>query len=193
MARRIKHRPNFPTVAIVGEGKVEKIYFEQLRLHESIDFAVKPNLPKNSSIEAIVDRGFDLLKAEFDTVFCVFDMDKILRDKTIYQQYQKLKKAHEKKVRLIFIENNPCIEYWFLLHFEDSTRYFNTDAQLLSQLRKYIPDYNKSVQYLNRKGIYKLLKAQQAQAREYASKPTREGDKVSGSAMYQILDHLGVP
>lgn len=135
MARRIKHRPNYPTVAIVGEGKVEKTYFEQLWQHESIDYTVKSYLPKNSSIEAIVDRGVDLLKAEFDTVFCVFDMDKIYRDSSIYRKYWGLK-AEFQHDRLIFIENNPCIEYWFLLHFEDSTRHFDTDAQLLSQLRK---------------------------------------------------------
>jgi len=191
MARRIKHRPNFPTVAIVGEGKVEKAYFEQLRQNENIDFAVKPNLPKNSSIEAIVNKGRELFNAEYDTVFCVFDMDKIFRDPKILQKYAELK-AKFQRDNFIFIENNPCIEYWFLLHFEDSTRHFDTDAQLLAQLRKHIPDYSKSVQYLNRKGIFKLLKPNQYQAREYARKPTREGVKVSGSAMYQILDHIGV-
>lgn len=190
MARKIRHRPDYPTVAVVGEGEVERVYFHQLKQVEHIRFTVKPNLPKNSSIKAIVDKGLELLDAEFDTVFCVFDMDKIFRDKTIYQQYQKLKKAHQKKDRLIFIENNPCIEHWFLLHFEQTERHFDNDTQLLNQLRNHITDYEKTVKYLTRKGIYKLLKPHQQLARERAKQLKKKGHDISSSDMYKILDHL---
>lgn len=192
MPRKIDHRPDYPTIAIVGEGEVEKTYFLQLRDAENIRFTLKPNLPKSSSIEAIVNKGVELLDKEFDTVFCVFDMDKIYRDPNIRRKYKEIKARHQSK-RLIFIETNPCIEYWFLLHFEHTTRHFDTDAQLLAQLKNHIPDYAKSIQYLNRKSIYKLLKEQQPMARSRAKKQRKKGHNISSSDMYKILDHLGVP
>ena len=191
MARKIRHRPDYPTVAVVGEGEVERVYFHQLKQVEHIRFTVKPNLPKNSSIKAIVDKGLELLDAEFDTVFCVFDMDKVFRDPNIRQKYVEIKTKHQND-RFIFIENNPCIEYWFLLHYEQSARHFHTDAQLINQLKNHVSDYEKNVKYLTRKGIYKLLKPHQPLARERAKQLKKKGHDISSSDIYKILDYLGV-
>jgi hypothetical protein len=40
------------------------------------------------------------------------------------------------------------IEYWFLLHFENTNRHFKDAASTEQELRKHIPDYEKKIRFL---------------------------------------------
>jgi hypothetical protein len=59
------------------------------------------------------------------------------------------------------IVNNPCLEYWFLLHFKQTSKYYETYAILEKLLKKYLPDYDKSEKYYknSRQDIYQRLKS----------------------------------
>ncbi|MBP9134766.1 MAG: RloB domain-containing protein [Saprospiraceae bacterium] len=45
---------------------------------------------------------------------------------------------------VVVIVNNPCLEFWFLLHFEKTSKYFNTCSSAETQLKKYLPNYEKT-------------------------------------------------
>ena len=72
------------------------------------------------------------------------------RQKTIYGWMKNI----------LVIINNPCLEYWFILHFRKTTRFFQDYAALLPELRK-IPDlsqYDKcETYYNNHPDIYERL------------------------------------
>jgi len=192
MARHFKAKKLKPAIAVIGEGITEQIYFAQLRQYERLDFALKPSHPKNSSIKEIVKKANDLLKKEFDWVFCVFDMDKISRNRTIRKEYNTLRRESQGK-NIQFIENDPCIEFWFLLHFQRTTREFNTCEQLETLLKQHIPDYEKTKKYLIAKNIYAHLKPRQDNACKNAAYTVEHSTPASSkSEIYLILDYLNI-
>ncbi|MFW5758931.1 MAG: RloB domain-containing protein [Bacteroidota bacterium] len=96
VGRQTKKRKLYPAIAIVGEGITESIYFTQLRQQEDIQFTVKPDYGKNSSMESIIEKALDFLQKEFDVVFCVIDMDEMNHNPTLKIKYEKLKKKAPK-------------------------------------------------------------------------------------------------
>ena len=44
-----------------------------------------------------------------------------------------------------FIVSNPTFEIWFLLHFKYTTKAYLNGNAVISELKKYIPDYKKSM------------------------------------------------
>ncbi|WP_394801476.1 RloB domain-containing protein [Belliella filtrata] len=66
-------------------------------------------------------------------------------------------KKHE---NVIVIINNPCLEFWFLLHFENSSKFFDTCAKAETKLKQYLKDYEKTQKYFTKQDsdIYLKLK-----------------------------------
>jgi len=71
----------------------------------------------------------------------------------------KLKMAMRQKKKIQVIETNPCIEFWFLLHFLQtlSTKCYENYEAVVKDLRRYLPDYEKSKQYLSKEKLYREL------------------------------------
>ncbi|RLD79307.1 MAG: RloB domain-containing protein [Bacteroidetes bacterium] len=154
MARRRKRLINSRlTIAVLGEGITEREYFKSLKKHSYLPFKFKPEIPKHSDIQSIVNKAKGL-KESFDVVFCIIDLDRILANPKEKQRYCELKLKNK---GLIFIENNPCFEIWFLLHFEFSTRAYYSCNALIKILKKNIPDYIKSENYLSKKDMFYFL------------------------------------
>ena len=61
--------------------------------------------------------------------------------------------------RVMFVETNPCTEFWFLLHFLPTVVYrrYESYEQLLPELQKYMPGYEKTKRYFIRTNLYKYL------------------------------------
>jgi hypothetical protein len=189
--RQMMKRKLYPAIAIIGEGITESIYFSQMRQQEDMQFTVKPDYGKNSGIESIIAKAIDLLDKEFDTVFCVIDMDEMHRDQKLMEKYEKLKKEHGSE-QLVFIETNPCTEFWFLLHYEYTTKLFHNYRQLETLLKKHIPGYKKTEKFLAGNNIYNYLKPKQTNARNNAQKIPLANSGSSHSDIYKILDYLGI-
>lgn len=178
MARKIKKGKIDKTVyAVVGEGETEQFYFRELKQANSLMQAVdiKPELPNgkgNSSIYHIEKKAQELLGMGYDKVYCIIDMD-IERDNTLKQKYRNFKKQFMRKYsdRVVFIENKPCLEYWFYLHFRTGGN-FPDCSSTIKQLKKYIPNYEKAKTI--RKDYKDYLQAKEATAIQNA-KATNTG------------------
>ena len=61
--------------------------------------------------------------------------------------------------KVMFVETNPCTEFWFLLHFLPNVvcRRYESYEQLLPELQKYMPGYEKTKRYFIRTNLYKFL------------------------------------
>lgn len=145
------------SVAIIGEGETEWFYFERLRTHKRYHFQLKPTFPKHSSWQSLFQEAQKCKTEEFDTVIVLIDMD-VIYNAPKQDKYQKEKKRIQKKgIRVI--ETNPCIEFWFLLHFLQtlSTKCYENYEAVVKDLRRYLPDYEKSKKYLNKEKLYRAL------------------------------------
>jgi hypothetical protein len=151
-------KPTNKRIAIVGDGQTEKIYFDKLKEVEGLrNVSLKPDLPKSiGSYKGVFDKADSLYTEGYDEVYCLIDMDKVLSDNTL-AKYLTDKKRIEKKGIIVF-ENNPCIEFWFLLHYVRTTKPFANCESVEKELQKYLPNYAKNQQYLVQSNIYKTLK-----------------------------------
>lgn len=153
---------NTRTILIVCEGqKTEIDYFEKLKtviIDNLIGIKVIPVTSTSGpqalkilqSAEAENKSLEDNLGNKADITYCVFDEDDA---KNISQQtYQNIKDAIEqaKDKNYHIILTNPCLEYWFLLHYtEYSTAIEKQDAKskgkvTVELLKQYTPDYEKN-------------------------------------------------
>jgi len=76
----------------------------------------------------------------YDEVWCVFDVD----DHPSIPDAKQM--ARDNGIELAI--SNPCIELWLLLHFRESPG-MKRAHQLLPMLKRYIPNYDKHVDYSN--------------------------------------------
>jgi hypothetical protein len=108
-------------------------------------------------------------------VFWIIDFDVIASEtksakvgsKTTLQSFLEYKKTiAEKYKNIVIIVNNPCLEFWLLLHFEKTSKYFDTCEGAEKQLKRYLKDYEKKQKYYTNQDndIYLRLKPNLAEA-----------------------------
>lgn len=149
--RKRAKRSAYDMVLIVCEGeKTEPNYFKKLidDLRLNTANVVIPNNVGGSSPSVIVDFALKEYRKEkeYDRVFCVFDKD---RHTTYNNALDKIRRARLGKGHTIeAITSVPCFEYWLLLHFDYTTKHFDTGsgsicANVIVELKKYISTYAK--------------------------------------------------
>ena len=183
------------SIAIIGEGETEWWYFETLRISCRYKFKVAPDFPQHSDIPHMAKLAADYVKRETDYVVCLVDMDRLLRLPKEMATYQQLKKSSSRNV--IWIETNPCTEFWFLLHFlpQLSTKHYETYEDVLPDLQRYMPGYEKTARYFRKNNLYKYLTehGDMQRAIGYAEDLTRLSeatpeDKLAYSQMHLVFE-----
>ena len=163
MARKTNNKNPKKIVAVIGEGITEWHYFNDLKQIEKYSFQLKPELPKHSDVNAVVNKALELRENGYDKILCLFDLDRIISNRIEKAKYLKFKKKYhhsksKRKGNIIFYDTMPCIEYWFLLHFEQySTKIYPSYESLKTVLSKYLNDYDKSDKYFKKVKIYQTL------------------------------------
>jgi hypothetical protein len=159
-----------PAFALVVDGETEVWYLQMLKRNErEIRISIKPEIPHKKSIEDQYNLVCELLNKEFTKVFWIVDFDTLLKEENEVPKGKKssLKNFEEYRNYLfenyknvVIIINNPCIEFWFLLHFEKTTKYFITCSNAETQLKKYLPNYDKTQKFFTKQNddIYLKLK-----------------------------------
>lgn len=171
MARECKTRKSNSAIAIIVDGQDEKWYVNKVKEKYPCDalksIKVKPELPQKKKVQKLFDFAKNKLKEGYTYVILIFDMEEPLKNveeynkfKELYDKYlcardNKLKGGQKSKYGwmndLLLIVNNPCLEYWYLLHYHKTTKYYADYASLSSDLRK-IPElaqYDKTKTYYN--------------------------------------------
>lgn len=168
-SKKISNKIN-PSIAIVVDGKTEVWYLQMLKRNErDIRVSIKPEIPNKKSIEEQYNLVCDLLNREFTKVFWIIDFDTVIKEENELPKGKKspIKTFDEYRASLIdnysnvvVIVNNPCLEFWFLLHFETTSKYFNTCSSAELQLKKYLKNYEKTQKFFTKQNddIYLKLK-----------------------------------
>ena len=184
------------SLAIFGEGITEWYYIESLRIARRYPFTMRPSIPQHADIKHMLAQAKKCLDEGYDEVICLMDMDRLNTHPVEMQIYLKAKNQTAFR-RVTFVETDPCTEYWFLLHFVErlSARRFADYAAVEAELRKHIPNYSKSENYLRKIRLYDFLAehGDLNKALTLARKSSdlhNQGNENSYSQMYKLFDKL---
>jgi hypothetical protein len=159
MGRPIKKQPARRTVAIVGDGETERIYFSDVKdTDRPANLSIFPDYPRKiGSYAGVLERAIQL-KNNYDDVYALIDMDKVIQDRQKDVYYGD--KAKAESAGVIVLENNPCFEMWLLLHFVKTAKLFKNCSEVVVQLKKTgrIPGYSKSERFLSSARLYGKFK-----------------------------------
>lgn len=156
--KRSKPCQTKPTYAVVVDGETEQWYIHVLKQNNSHLEGIRlyPTIPQRKKLEDQYQEVLSNVK-DSDKVIWIIDYDVI--DKERREARKGTKTAHAKLKeyihtlkenyadKVVVIVNNPCLEFWFLLHFEGTNKYYRTYNNLISQLKKHLPNYEKKRSY----------------------------------------------
>lgn len=162
-----------PTIAFVVEGKTEMWYLQMLKKNEerqhNVRINIKPEIPQKKRLKEQYELVCDLAK-EHKTVFWILDFDVVLKETSEHRKggkkpldefleyRERLQKKKYENVRIVV--NNPCFEYWFLLHYVRTQRRYRNCSGVIKELEKKLHGYEKTEKYFKNKSkdIYSRLK-----------------------------------
>lgn len=162
ISKKLKQRR--PSIAFVVDGYTEIWYLQMLCRNEPhVRINIKPEIPSHKSMYQQYRLVKELHHREYNKIFWIVDFDTIVKEhKEAKPGVNRLKEFNCYRNRLkkldnvVVIVNNPCLEFWFLLHFENNHTYYPKYSDL--HIHRYLPDYRKSRGYFVNKDIYARLK-----------------------------------
>lgn len=156
--------------AVVVDGKTEKWYLEMLKYNEpDILFNITDRIPKNKDIDEQYKlvRNLSKKEEEYDKVFWIVDLDVLLKEEreknnstSSLQKFLNYYKNLSKQKKIVVIVNNPCLEYWFLLHFQKTNKVFTACTNAEKEVSQKLKGYEKTEKFFKKSNndIYKQLK-----------------------------------
>ena len=168
MSRHTKQRKLNNAIAVIADGKTEKWYLESVKAHYRHDklntIRIEPQLPHEKQIGELISLAKSKVLNGYSHVILIVDLDEVLKDDNEFNRFKQFHKnycneTHENWMNsVILVVNNPCLEYWYLLHFKQTDRYYRTYAEIKKDLTKYLPGYEKNNDYYcSTPGIFSRL------------------------------------
>jgi len=127
MARKRGKRKLKPHYIILVDGQSEIVY---LNLIKKQNIKVIPEIPKKKSLKDMYSL-FKSKQKEADKVFWIIDLDVVIKENKINELKDYI--THYKENIII---NNPCLEYWFYLHYQSSGNFNNRCDDVIRKLEK---------------------------------------------------------
>lgn len=139
-------------ILIVTEGqKTEPQYFKFLiskyNINKNVKILKRSSASDPSSVLSAAKEAQEQENNEndigYDIIYCVFDRDQ-------HTNFEQVKNVIEETDNFKAIISIPCIEYWFLLHFDKSSKSFLKTGKkspcdnCISELKKHVGDYKKN-------------------------------------------------
>ncbi|UOY06574.1 RloB family protein [Muricauda sp. SCSIO 64092] len=189
MSGRKKRKINLKRrIFVVGEGITEQYYFSHLKAIRNYSCAIKPRFFCKTSITQIEKVVEKLLMGDI-LVICVFDADVSSRNPTENERLKSFKQRYKRNKCVIICDSLPSIELWFLLHFVQTSRHFQSSKSVERELRKHIKNYAKTKRYLENPDWVRALSVNQDKAITNAKLlENLEGESYSN--LYKAIDML---
>ena len=188
MARKVNTiETRRPRTIVVGAGITEYWYLKHLKKLCGLNFVLKPILFGDESIQTIQTRIIEGVESGA-TVVCVFDEDVRQWNNVEKKRMDEIHRKYDHDKNIIIAGSMPSIEYWFLLHFENTNRFFGTSSKVIEVLMKYLSNFEKKEHYLKQeKWMRKLIEGKNMEnAYERAKSFEHRGD--SYSDMWKAID-----
>lgn len=142
-----------PIPTIIGAGITEQWYFTHLKALRGYRVKIRPRF-FGTETAAGLDKKIEEVLRDEGVAICVFDADVSTWNDAERKKLATLRKKYTGNSSVLLCDSMPSIEYWFLLHYKHTTRHFGTSKAVIKELKKYIPQYDKTEQFLsNRKWV----------------------------------------
>lgn len=132
---------------IIGAGLTERWYFSHLQSRYNLKIKIRPRFFGNENISTLEKRINQVLSDE-GIAIVIFDADVSMWNDAEKARLIALKKKCEKSKRIIICDSLPSIEYWFLLHYLNTNRFFGTSKAVIDELVKYVERFEKTDVFL---------------------------------------------
>jgi len=130
--RKNRRRHLRKTILVIVDGESEQIYLNNFK---NSNTAIKPELPKRKALNDLYTY-FKKEKENYDKSFWIIDLDVPIRENRIHD-IKNFKQNYSDEI----IINHPCLEFWFLLHYE--VRNFNNNCnEIISYLKRAYSEFN---------------------------------------------------
>lgn len=169
--RKVKSRGFRNAIVVIVDGEDEKWYVEKVKEHYPSktlkETSIKPEFPEKKRVDNLFAFAKQKTEQEYNKVVLILDMDTILSDgqefekfKLYFEKYQEVlnenlsprqKSKYGWMEKLLLIVNTPCLEFWYLLHFGKTTKFYADYDALKPALRR-LPGFEA---YEKREGFYK--------------------------------------
>ena len=136
-------------ITVIGEGLTERWYFEHLRTIKGYRYDCKPRFFAHQSYEEMM-KLIDWVLQNEGIAVCVCDADITRGNEERRKKLQEMKTLYAKDERVFICDSMPSIEFWFLIHFINTSKYFKDTDAVIKVLRKFIPGYNKTGAFLEK-------------------------------------------
>jgi len=135
MARKAKQprgKKMNPTFFVFCEGKTEATYVDLLRRNFRVPMEIIARVSDSNISQPYIDRcKRERFTTDEDKTFLMFDLDV----PGMFEHLHKIK-------NVVLLLSNPCVEYWFLLHYKDIDSEL-TSAECVARLKKLDAEYSK--------------------------------------------------
>lgn len=145
---------------ISGGSNTERFYFTHINDTTDYRFNIRPRYfgDESSYTDSFPKRISEILAANHDArIFCVFDWDTIYGNVTRLENHKQFVNQFKKEIAagiVTLCPSMPSIEYWFLLHYVDNTKFLKNYGAVANLLARYLkPCFSD-----NTKPLKKLLK-----------------------------------
>lgn len=190
MARRIKERKiKNPTITIIGEGATERFYFTHLKRLKGYKYTCRPR--------NFTEQTFDEMRKQIERVLaddgiavCVFDTDVTRSRPSEKRKFEEMQRKYADNKAVIFCDSMPSIEFWFLLHFITTNRYFATSEDVIDVLRRHIPNFSKHQSFLSKGQWVSDLLADNRLSAAIHNARNRSFGSESYSNVYRLFEKL---
>ena len=139
---------------ISGGTNTERYYFTHINDKTDYKFNIRPRYfgDESNYTEAFPKRINEVLSANNDAkIFCVFDWDTIYGDEAKLKKHEVFMEQIKEDISngtVVLCPSMPSIEYWFLLHYKNTSRYYGTSQAVIEDLKNFIPQYDKAEKFL---------------------------------------------
>ena len=172
---------------IVGEGLTEQYYFSHIKQINNCNWKVEPRFFGKTDITQIEKTVKKLILGEV-TVVCIFDADVSKRNQAEKKKLTAFKNKYKNSSCVIICDSFPSIEFWFLLHFVKTNKYFANSSLVEKELKNYLKGYSKTHKFLqNPEWVDELTKHTQTAIANAKSIDIDEGS-VSYSNIYKAFE-----
>ena len=146
IATRQKRRQN---PIVIGAGLTERWYFTHLQSKYNLRIKIRPRFFGHEDIHSLIKRIESVL-ADEGVAIVVFDADVSTWNDAEKARLAEMKKAYSKNKDVIICDSLPSIEYWFLLHYANTNKFYGTSERVIEELHKYITNFDKTEAFLSR-------------------------------------------
>jgi hypothetical protein len=156
MGRIRKERRFNVRFAVLGEGITEQWYLKHLKEYKNYGYAIRPSLFSDIGIEKAEGIIDELVTGGCDHITFLTDYDTIVSQNK-QAVFDRIAAKYMDMEEVLICDSMPSIELWFLLHFKYTTKEFTNCSEILVELKKYLPEYEKKRTYLEKIEWFKTL------------------------------------